>query len=116
MTAQGQRICPLFGRQVPRVQVQLGKEGRAAGILIVRLIQPERPDWPEEDRASRDGWESFAAVGRVRGFSKGFGNNQCLAVRPTSRFASQPVVNILWLDLEQYSVPFRWSAATPCAR
>jgi len=116
MKAQAQRVCPLFGRQIPRVQIQPGKEGSAAENLIVRLIQAERPYWPEEDRASRDGWESFAPIWHVIDFFEGFWNNRCLGECPTRLLAPQYVTNILWLDFEQYSVPIRRSVVNPCAR
>jgi hypothetical protein len=116
MKSQVKRSCPLFARQVPRVRIQTGKEGRAPGNLIVRLIQAGRADWPAKDRASRDGRQSFAAIGRVTGFSKGFRKNQGIAERPTSRFASQTMANILWLDLERYSIPIQRLVVAPCTR
>jgi hypothetical protein len=116
MKAQAQRICPLFGRQDPRVQIQPGKNGRGVGNLIVKLIQAERPDWPEEDRASRDGWESVAAICCVIRIFKELRNKQRLGKCSTPRFASQAVSNIVWLDIERYSIPIRRSVATAGAQ
>jgi hypothetical protein len=116
MRAQTQGLWPFCGQQVPRVQVQPGQEGCGAGHSTSSLIQEERPHWIEEDGACRGCWESLVAIRCVIRFFKQFRNNQRLVEHPTPRFGYRAVTNVLWLDLERYSIPIRRSVANPCAR
>jgi hypothetical protein len=114
MKAQSQGLCPL--QQIPRAQIQPGQEGGGAGHSTPRLIQEERPRWVEEDGACRGCWESLVAIRCVIRFFKQFKNKQRLVEPSTPRFGYRAVTNVLWLNLERYSIPIRQSVATPCAR
>jgi hypothetical protein len=113
---QAHHFCALCRPPIPQAQIQLGQKAVGAGHSIVRLIREERPGWVQADGACRGCLESFAAIRCVIRFFKEFRNKQRLGEGSTSRFASQAVTNILWLDLERYSIPIQRSVATAGAR
>jgi hypothetical protein len=116
MKTQAQGLYPLYGQQIPRVQIQLGHELGASEHPIVRLLREDYLGRIEQEGAYGTCREPVVVIRCSKRFFKGFRSKQRLGECSTSSFASQLVTNILWLNVEPYSVPIRRFATIGGAR
>jgi hypothetical protein len=80
------------------------------------LIEEERPRWVEGNGSCRSCWEAFTAIRCVLRFFKEFGDKQRPGKYSASRPSLQAMINISWLDHEQYSIPIKRPVVTARVR